>query len=55
MQLLTLFVTEVMQSAIRTSASLCEVKGVGMKPPQILTHVTLLQKNVEKQQRKKQL
>ena len=26
-----------------------------MKPPHILTHVTLLQKNVEKQERKKQL
>ena len=35
-------------------------KGVGkgggaLKPPQILTHVTLLQKNAEKQERKKQL
>ena len=27
----------------------------GLKPPQILTHATLLQKNIEKQERKKQL
>ena len=29
--------------------------GAEAPPPQILTHVTLLQKNLEKQERKKQL